>query len=670
MPMKGIEKRVGVMQIIAGIIFIVLFSRLAYMQLIEQEKYSLMAQSNRIQLATVTAARGEILDRQGKVLARSRPSFNISVALVDLKKEDQEEVFRRLAPLLGMKAEDISNLVKQQPKKYVPVPIAEDVSLDVVTRIEERRMELPGVIVEVKPQREYVYGDFLSHVLGYVRQPSQEFLQKMIEEYPEEDYKLNDKLGITGIERWFETELHGKDGARQVEVDARMRPVRDLGLVEPVPGKNLILTIDSELQRVAEESLTRTMAQIQREFPEAKGGAVVVINVKTGEVLAMASKPSFDPNRFNRPISKQEWETTFSDKLPFPPLLNRAIAPFAPGSTFKMVTATAALETKAIGPGFSVYDPGYYQLGNRKFKCWQISGHGRVDLKRAIQVSCNTFFFTAGLAAGNDQIARYAQEFGLGEKTGITLPGESTGTVPTEEWKKALNARLLKWRYDGLYADLEEKYKNKLAQAQTEEEKAKILKQKEKEKQRLDRSYQAELEYNTAWHAYDTLNMSIGQGANQYTPLQLANYTAVIANGGYLYRPQLVKRIVDHSGKTIKEFKPELIRKVNVSDKTLKLLREGMLAVTQPGGTAAGRFAGFPVKVAGKTGTAQVFGKDNHGLFVGFAPYENPEIAIACIVEHGGHGGTSAGVVARDVLAAYFKIPQDMLKKGGSSAEE
>ena len=656
MQLRPVEKKLNLLLAMIVLIFAVLLGRLAYLQLWQTEKFNLESQSNRIRLITVPAARGEIKDRYGKVIGRSKPAFTVSLALLDLKNEDQEAVFTRLAKILQIPVEDIRTAVKQQPLKYELVRIMTDVPLDIVTKIEEQRMDLPGVIIEIEPLRYYPEGDFLAHVLGYARQTGDEkYVKSMMEKYPEEQYKPGDRFGMAGLERWFEPELHGLDGARQVEVDRRMRPVRDLGIKEPIPGNDLILTIDRDLQKVAEESLDRTMAQIQAEFPNAKAGAVVVIDVRNGEVLAMASKPSYDPNRFNKPIPPEEWNQKFSDLLPNPPLLNRAIRPYPPGSTFKMVTGTAALESKRWDEHRKIFDPGYYPLGSKKFKCWLTSGHGTVDLRRAIQVSCNTYFITAGLAASNVEIARIAQEFGLGEKTGITLPGESSGTVPTAEWKKATNTSILKWRYETIYSGIEKKYNARIAQA-SPEEKARLEKAKANELKWARADFERELAWNTRWQAFDTANMSIGQGANNYTPLQLANYTAAIANGGIRYKPTLVKKIVSPHGQVLQEFKPEILHKVDVSPKTLQLIREGMLAVTQPGGTAAGRFLNFPVKVAGKTGTAQVFGKDNNGLFVGFAPYDKPEIAVAAIVEQGGHGGTSAGVVARDVLAQYFKV--------------
>lgn len=667
---KTIENRVKFLIALMVCMYAVLLSRIGYLQLYGAEKFKLEAEQNRTQLAPVAAARGEIKDRNGLVLAKSKQGYTVSISLVDLKKEDQEAVFSRLAEIIKLPVEEIRNAVKNQQRKYEPVEIMVDVPLDTVTKIEEKRVELPGVIIEVKPLRYYPYSDFASHVIGYTRQVDGPTYQKFKEKYPEENYQPSDRFGRAGLEQWFEAELHGLDGDIQIEVDHLGRPVKKLGIRDPIPGNDLILTLDHKVQKAAEESLVRTMAAVQGEFKDARAGAAVLIDVRTGAIIAMASKPSFDPNRFNKPIPISEWNAYFSDKLPFPPLVNRAIRPYAPGSTFKMVTASAALETKKFTAKTVVFDPGYYRLGNRPFKCWQTSGHGRVDLKRSLQVSCNTYYYTAGRATGNEAIAKYAKLFGLGETSGITLPGEAAGTVPSATWKKETNESILNRRYQRSFDKIKAEYTQKINQAATEQEREKLRKKMDRALKDKEAQYKYELNWETTWHDFDTLNMSIGQGANYYTPLQLANYVAAIANGGTLNQPYLVQEIRSGKGTVIQRHEPEIIRKVPVSAKNLELIREGMRAVAQPGGTAYGRFSTFPVPVAAKTGTAQVFGKDNHGLFVGFAPYDKPEVAVAAIVEYGGHGGSSAGVVGKDILAAYFNINPEIARQGAASNEE
>lgn len=667
---KTIEKRVKFLVVLVVFMYGTLLFRIGYLQLYGAEKFKLEAEQNRTQLAPVSAARGEIKDRTGLVLAKSKQGYTVSISLVDLKKEDQEAVYARLAKILKMPVEDIRNAVKNQQRKYEPVEIMVDVPLDTVTQIEEKRVELPGVIIEVKPLRHYPFSDFASHVIGYTRQVDTPTYERFKTKYPEENYQPSDRFGRAGLEQWFEAELHGLDGDIQIEVDHVGRPVKKLGIRDPIPGNDLILTLDYKVQKAAEESLMRTMAAVQGEFKDAKAGAVVLIDVRTGAVIAMASKPSFDPNRFNKPIPISEWNSYFSDKLPFPPLVNRAIRPYAPGSTFKMATAAAALETNKFTAKTVVFDPGYYRLGNRPFKCWKTSGHGRVDMKKALQVSCNTYFFTAGRATGNEAIAKYAKLFGLGEVSGITLPGEAAGTVPSAKWKKETNESILNSRYQRSFEKIRQEYTQKINQAATEQEREKLRKQMDRAIKNKEAQFKYELNWNTTWHDFDTLNMSIGQGASYYTPLQLANYVAVIANGGTLYQPYLVQEIRSAKGKILQQQEPEIVRKVPVSDKNLATLREGMRAVAQPGGTAAGLFGNFPVAVAAKTGTAQVFGKDNHGLFVGFAPYDKPQVAVAAVVEYGGHGGSSAGVVGKDVLAAYFNVVAQTPQAGVALDEE
>jgi len=673
MEPKVIHRKLNIFIAIVTLVFLVLIGRVGYLQFFFAEKFNLESLSNRLRLVAVPAARGEIKDRNGNILVKSKQAYNISLSLIDLDKEERPRVYRKLAEVLRIPASEVERAVYEQPvnQKYEPVKILTDVSFDVVTRVEEYKNELPNVSVDVEPLRYYPYGDFAPHVLGYIRQVGDEEYKAFAEKYPEEQYRPSDRFGRAGLEKTFEAELHGLDGARQIEIDSRGRAVNELGIKDPIPGNDLILTIDKDIQYAAEKSLERTMAEVQKEFKNAKAGAVVLIDVRTGAIIAMASKPGFDPNRFLRPIPPEEWNTTFSDKLPFPPLLNRNLQAYPPGSTFKMVTATAALEAAKWDPKRTIYDPGYFMSGGRAFKCWNIRGHGTVDLIKAIQVSCNVFFFNVGRAAGHEQIARFARAYGLGEKTGISLPSEMKGTVPDSQWKKEVNEAILNSKYKRIYANVEKEFAEKIKNAATAEERKKLEEAKARKLANKREWYRIEYDFNTKWQHFDTLNMSIGQGNNLYTPLQLANYIASIANGGTLWKPYLVQKVIGPDGRLVKEYKPEVLKKIPASPRTLELIRRGMLAVTQPGGTAAGRFAGFPIKVAGKTGTAQTGkGKDNHGLFVGFAPYDNPQVAVAAIIEYGGHGGTSAGVVAKDVLAAYFKVKADNKGTSGAGIEE
>ncbi|MHB8170637.1 MAG: penicillin-binding protein 2 [Thermincolia bacterium] len=672
MEPKVIQRKLNIFVAIVFILFMILIGRVGYLQFFFAEKFNLESMSNRLRMVAVPAARGEIKDRNGNILVKNKQAYNISLSLIDLKKEDRPRVYRRLSEVLRIPVSEVERAVYEQPfnQKHEPVIILSDVSFDIVTKVEEHKHDLDGVSVDVVPIRYYPYGDFAPHVLGYLRQVGDEEYKAFKEKYPEEQYRPSDQFGRAGLEKTFEPELHGLDGARQIEINARGRAVRELGIKDPIPGNDLILSLDKDVQVAAEQALVRTMERVQKEFKNAKAGAVVLIDVKTGAIIAMASKPGYDPNRFLKPIPAQEWNSSFSDNLPFPPLLNRNLQAYPPGSTFKMVTAIAALEN-GWDPERTIHDPGYFMSGGRAFKCWNIRGHGTVDLEKSLQVSCNVFYFNVGRTIGHEKMAEFSRAFGLGEKTGVSLPSEMDGNVPDSEWKKRVNQILLNNRYNRIYAQVEKEYAEKIRKATTVNEKEILEKERVRKLANKREWYRIEYDFNTKWQHFDTLNMSIGQGNNLYTPLQLANYTAAIANGGTLWKPNIVKRIIGPDGRLVKEIKPEELKKVPASPKNFVLVRQGMLAVTQPGGTAAGIFAGFPVKVAGKTGTSQT-GKDrdNHGLFVGFAPYDNPQVAIAAIVEYAGSGGSSAGVLSRDVLAAYFKVKTKTQDVGGQGVEE
>lgn len=517
------------------------------------------------------------------------------------------------------------------------------ISPDVVTRIEEQRMDLPGVAIDIEPLREYPNGKLLAHVMGYVRQINEEQLAAN----KEKGYKLGDSYGQTGLENTFEEYLRGQDGGRQVEVDSMARPVRDLGIREPVPGNNLVLSIDYNVQKAAEESLVRASQQAVKEgFGEARAGAAVALDVHSGQVLAMASYPTYDPVKLSGVLSQNDYNNLFNS--PLKPMLNRALLTYAPGSVYKMIVAMAALEAGKVNVQDAISDPGYFFLG-RTFYDWQAGGHGRVDLIRAIKISCDTYFYQLGFRIGIDDIARMANQFGLGKKTGIELPGEEEGVIANPETKIEQRLDYLDAESLAKAKEVEQRY-NDLLNKTTDENQRKILLSKKSDELR-------EIEWELDWHDYDTIISSIGQGDNRFTILEIANYIAAIANGGTLYKPYIVQKVVDFNGKVLKENEPVVLGHVNVSPKTLAIVRQGMHEVTlPPDGTAYGFFVGFP-QVAAKTGTAEVYGHNPHALFVAFSPYENPDIAIAAILEFAGHGGTIAGPVVEDMLAAHIGLP-------------
>lgn len=649
MEKKALLRRVRFLAGIMIVMLVVLVTRLAVMQLIESERYRLLATQNHQRLIPVLAPRGEIFDRNGERIVTNQPVYTVSVTYLGLA--DTAQLVEKLSGILaqdpayaGMKQEEIAaeiqkRLNEQKLRLYEPVPVAINVAPETATRIEEQRLELPGVIVDVQPVRSYPYGTMLAHVLGYVQKIQRDQWEKL----KDEGYQIWDMYGQSGLENMYERYLRGQAGARRIEVDAQGRPVRDLGVQEPVPGDSLVLTIDRRLQEVAEQALAQAI-----KLRKAPGGAVVVMNVQTGEILAMASYPAFDPGVFTRGLSADYLAEANRTKAFF----NRALGSYPPGSTFKMVTAAAALSTGKADASFTIYDPGVYKHIRDSH-----GSHGSVNMLRALQVSCNVYFAMLGQMVGAEDLARYAREFGLGQKTGIDLPGEASGILPTAEFKRRFNQPA----YDSLQEKIRQKtaeYDARIAAAATAEEKAALRKAKEEELRPL-RQQLATVEFNMAWHEYDTLNMAIGQGDNSYTPLQLVRYVAAIANGGVLYRPYLVQKIVAPDGEVLVNTTPQVERRIDVPPQVLAVIREGMRLVTMPGGTAGGVFAGAPYTVAGKTGTAQVYGYEDHALFVAFAPYEKPEIAVAVVVEHGGFGAETAAPVARSIFDAYFRLKNE-----------
>lgn len=559
-------------------------------------------------------------------------------------------------------------------KAYESVLVAEDIPMETVVELREKQLELPGVVVDIQPSRDYPYDQLMSHVLGYV----QNIKPDQYEAHKDEGYLMNDLYGQNGLEIMFEDYLRGEHGARQVEVDTYNRPVRDLGLKQPVPGSDLVLTVDLEVQKAAEKALAEGVQKARNAGHDSRAGAAVAIDVNSGAVLAIASYPSYNPGVFAN-LTNAKWQELQDSGA----LLNRAISTYAPGSTFKMVTAAAILEEEVVDPSYRMPDPGYFMLG-RRYNDWKAGGHGSVDMLRALQYSCDTYFWRYGLMAGEEAIAHYAREFGLGQLTGIGLPGEMAGVVPSPEHKYEVGKNL-KINYDPDFAkvrelnDRIEHIDNELKKiddntgerSRLEQDKKKLESEREQELAEKLKMHEWELE----WQAYDTLNMSIGQGDNLYTPLQLASYVATIANGGSLYKPYLVEKVVSPGGKVIKEFGKEVRHKVDIKSKNLEIIQEGMhLVALPPAGTAAGVFNGAKYSAAAKTGTAEVYDefgnkKYNHALFVAYAPYEKPEVAVAVFLDQGHSGSGFAGPIGRNILDAYFGEEVKSLLPPGQAEE-
>lgn len=515
---------------------------------------------------------------------------------------------------------------------YDPVLIAVDVSKATVAEIEERHLELSGVSISVEPVREYPNGTLASHVIGYIGKINQKEYQKR----KENGYTFNDIIGKSGIEKTLEETLKGTDGLRRLQIDLNGRATgeydtdyEDTRQDDPKPGNNVYLTIDSKLQRIAEKSLEDTIHKINNgefkdRFTDAQTGGVVAMDVKTGEILALASYPAYDPAIFIKGVSKDEWNSLMDVELT--PLRNRVIqGTYSPGSTFKMITAIAALQEHKITINDTIRDEGVYKrYKDYQPKCWIWSGshttHGLVNISKAIQVSCNYFFYEIGYRTGIDNINKYAKLFGLGNKTGIELPGEAKGMIAGPEFKESRGDK---------------------------------------------------------WYPGNTLQAAIGQSDYSFTPIQMVNYIATLSNGGTKNRPTLIKNVTTWNGKEVakgevmdllaKNLGDEIKEKkeaVKIQKSYINAIFKGMESVTgDAGGTAYGTFANFPVKIAGKTGTAQVLEinkktgkkKSDNAWFVGFAPYNDPQIAMAVIIESGGHGGYTAPV-ARDIFAEYFGL--------------
>ena len=584
-------KRFFIATLIILAVFFALVVRIWYLQIAKGSYFKQLSEKNRIRVLDVPPSRGIIFDRNGIMLVSSRPSFNLYVIPDDV--QDWGVLKNRLSRLLKMEAEEIEQRYsdsKVGPLK--PVPIKLDISRDELGLLETYKYLLPGIYIEVSPQRDYPLGVVAPHLIGYLG----EITSKQIKSGLFPQRRMGDLIGQWGLENQWQSDLGGVKGGRYLEVDALGEEIRPLYNKESVAGNNLITTLDWKLQQVAQEAL------------KGKSGAVVALKPTTGEVLALVSTPTFDPITFSRGLSAKEWNAMIND--PLKPLQNRALqGQYPPGSTYKIVTALAALEERVITPTTAFYCNGALPFGNRVFHCWRKGGHGQVELHKAIVQSCDVYFYQVGQRLGVDRLAHYARLFGLGELTGVSLPHEKKGLIPSSAWK-------------------------------------------------LNR-------YKIPWQPGETLSIAIGQGYDLVTPLQMAVLTAAVANGGTVYRPQLVKRLVSPQGVVLREFPAQRIHQATVSAESLRLVRQGLAGVVnEPGGTGgACRLPG--IIAAGKTGTAQVvaLGKKavggssrDHAWFVAFAPLESPEIAVAVLVEHGGHGGEAAAPIARKLFAAYFSL--------------
>jgi penicillin-binding protein 2 len=573
--------------------------RLWHLQVTEGEQYRSLSENNRIRLKRVHATRGTVLDRHGQILVDNRPSFD--VALVPEDAHDVPRTLTALTRLLGAEAGDFSSAVQAAANRppFEEVILKRDIDWESIVALETHQLELPGVSVQVGPRRTYPFGVTAAHLLGYVGEVSQQELASR------QGYRMGDLIGKAGAERYWEGYLRGVDGGQQVEVDAVGRKLRVLSEVEETPGNTLILTLDRDLQLAAERAMG------ERE------GAIVALDPRSGDVLAMVSRPAFDPNVFARGIRAAEWRALVQDRKR--PLNSKAVqGTYPPGSTFKVVMAAAALEEGVVNPFTQIFCGGGIFFGNRTFHCWRPSGHGNLNVHEALVRSCDVFFYQVGQRLGVDTIADYAHRFGLGAPTGITLDHESGGVIPSSAWKRQ--------------------------------------------------------RFGEPWYAGETLSVAIGQGYVTTTPLQMANVIATIANGGTVYQPQFVKRVETPDGTSVLEEQPIITTDLGFKKTTLLQIREALSDVVNSNRGTGSKARVRGIEVGGKTGTSQV-GKlgaehpkqgsmarerKDHAWFLAFAPVSSPEIAVAVLAEHAGeHGGTAAAPIAQQVIAHYFGVAED-----------
>ncbi|MDR7486201.1 MAG: penicillin-binding protein 2 [Armatimonadota bacterium] len=565
--------RVARLGLAAVVLFAVLAGRLWSLQAIQGQYYLELSEHNRIRDLKVPAPRGTIYDRRGQPLVSNRAAFTVSVLPMEVK--DPLRLAEMLSPVLGLaRADIIARIEAGRRRPFEPVLLRRDVSQTVVATLEEHRLDLPGVLVQAEPVRAYLYGSLAAHALGYLGEITEGELRSR------PGYRMRDLIGKTGVERVYDDVLRGEPGRLQVEVDAAGRPIRVLGRLPARPGRSLVLNLDATLQAVAEAGL------------RDRSGAVVAMDPRSGEVLVLASAPSYDPNLFSGGISPANWKRLIGDRRL--PLLNRAAeGTYEPGSVFKIVTGLSALSEGVARRDSTFACTGALRLGRWVFR--DLAAYGTVNFIRGVQVSCNVMFWLLGRAVGEARLARYASAVGLGRPTGIDLPAEASGFIPTGEWK-----------------------------------------------QRATRE---------PWYPGDTLNMSIGQGYVLVTPLQVARMVSAVATGDRLVRPRLVRRVLGPDGVEQQAFDPrdEPIP-LAIPPEALRALREGLLAVVE-GGT--GRAAAVPgLSVAGKTGSAENPRGIPHAWFAGYAPADRPSLVVVVFVEHGRRGGEAAAPIARAIFEA------------------
>lgn len=607
---KSHEERSNIISLFIIAAFGLIIARLCYLQIYKGDLLLQYSVENRLREEIIRAPRGVISSRDGKVLVNNHPRFDAIVTRQYLDKA--EKTLNRLSQILSMPVENIKRIIKKNSFQaaYRPIVLKKNLTMEEVALIETENEELSGVSVDVFISREYMFGEVGAHILGYIS----EITQDQLDFYNERDrahYRLGDFMGQFGLEKQFDKFLRGVNGSEYVEVDALGRKKKNLrndevfkaiSDVPSIPGNNMVLTLDSDMQNTAHQEL------------QDRVGAVVALDVNTGEILTMVSHPAFQPSEFSKGIQKEYWDSLVKNINK--PLRDRGIQEhYSPGSTFKPFTAMALLTEKVFDENTEISCTGGVTFGSKTYHCWKEHGHGIVNLRRAIRESCNSYFQKAAIKLDIDSIASFAKMFGLGEKTGVDLPRETSGLIPTKDWKMQRNGR--------------------------------------------------------EWQKGETLSCAIGQSYVLVTMMQMAVAYGAIANGGHVMRPFVVKEISKESGELVHKGVPEVVHQANVNPKYLKAIQDGLYqVVNHPSGTAFSH-RGEGLDMAGKTGTSQVMGmtsdkvfqkcedmpydKRHHGLFIGYLPAHNPKIAIAALVEHGCHGSSSAAPIVAKVGEVYLK---------------
>jgi penicillin-binding protein 2 len=580
------QRRIIAMSAFVTGALMVIVCQLWYLQVLEGGRFQEASDKNRIRIRPIAAPRGILFDRHGAPLVDNRPAFTLSLIPRELDRDPdrRDAALGRLSALIQIPYQELRDAVaKTSSDSFLPVRLRRNLSMEEMQKVEEWKLELPGVIVEVEPQRVYPNSRFAAHLLGYVREASDDQLKQG-------RYRRGDMVGQSGLERLLDEFLRGKDGGERIEVDAMGRPMRLIQSTEPHPGAQVVTTVDRRIQEAAEKAM------------EGHAGAVVVMDPRNGDVLAMVSTPAFQIDRFTGAIDRESWLRVMKD--PEFPMLNRTIqSQYAPGSVFKIVVAAAGLQEKTLTPADRTYCNGEFQLGTWTFKDWKREGHGTVDALDAMRHSCNVFFYQAGLKIGGAAITKYATAFGLGQPTGIDLGAEKFGLIPSPKSRGRRGV--------------------------------------------------------AAFQAGDIINISIGQGQVLVTPMQVARFMAAVANGGVLWKPRLVQRIERPERGVVWTDTGTVTGHVELNPAVWAFLRQSLWAVVNDNGTGAGaRIAGLDI--AGKTGTAQMISNSradkgqDHAWFASFAPVKDPEVVVVVLVERGGKGGQVAAPIARKIFNAIF----------------